>query len=178
LKSLGFNTTGVDINPKMIEFAGNSDKTGEYLPILNDKIPFADVVFDLVFSSFVLLEMSSLQEIEKALIEINRVLKPGGHFVAVLNNENMYKHQWNEVNTNFPQNKNLKSGDKVKIELLDKALTIEDYYWTQDDYINVMQKANLEILEINSHIEGLKSETNRKDEINTSPISIYFSKKT
>ena len=52
--------------------------------------------------------MGSLEQIEEALIEISRVLKPEGHFVAILGNENMYKYNWSALNTNFPQNKTLK----------------------------------------------------------------------
>ena len=177
LKSLGFNCVGVDINPKMVEIAKENDKSGTYQSIVNSKIPYRDKTFDLVFASFVLLEMGSLEQIEKSLLEINRVLKPNAHFIAILNNKNTYKYKWGSLNTNFPQNKILKSGKKVKIEFLDQGFAIEDYYWTQEDYLNVMQKANLELIEIYTPLADPNDGIDWKDETRISPNSIYFMKK-
>ena len=178
LKSLGFKTSGVDINPKMIENAQEHDKNGNYSLITDSEIPYDKGTFDLVFATFVLLEMSSLQEIENALIEINRVLKPGGNFVAILDNENLYKYKWGYLNTDFPQNKELESGKKVKIEFMDKGFAIEDYYWTQEDYLTTMKKANLELLEIYKPLADPNDGANWKDETRIPPISVYFMQKT
>lgn len=178
LKSLGFNCAGVDINPKMVELARENDGDGTYQLIINSKIPYDNETFDLVFASFVLLEMSSLEQIKKALIEINRVLKPNAHFVAVLGNENTYKYRWSALNTDFPQNKILESGKKVKIEFMDKGFSIEDYYWTQEDYLGAMQKANLELLEIYNPLADPNDGVDWRDETRISPNSIYFMKKS
>ena len=166
LKSYGFKTTGVDINPEMIKIAKQKDAKGEYITVIDDIIPFKEKTFDLVFSSFVLLEINSLKTIQSVLYEINRVLKVGGKFFAVLNNKNMYSKNWPSVNTNFLQNKHLKSGQKVKIQFLDKNFSIEDYYWTEDDYLKAMKKANLEFCEIYNKIGNRDS-----------PISIYITQK-
>ncbi len=178
LKSLGFDCSGVDINPKMVELAKENDKKGTYQSIVNSKIPYDNETFDLVFASFVLLEMGSLEQIEEALIEISRVLKPEGHFVAILGNENTYKYNWSALNTNFPQNKVLRSGKKVKIEFTDKGFSIEDYYWTQENYLEAMKKANLELLEIYKPLADPKDGIDWKDETRISPNSIYFTRKT
>ena len=178
LKSLGFDCKGVDINPKMIELAKENDKNGTYKSIINSKIPYDDEIFDLVFASFVLLEMSSLEQIEEALTEISRVLKPYAHFVAILDNENMYKYNWGALNTNFSQNKILENGQKVKIEFTHNNLSIEDYYWTQKTYISAMQKVNLELLEISNPLADPNDGIEWRDETHISPISIYFMKKS
>jgi ubiquinone/menaquinone biosynthesis C-methylase UbiE len=177
LKSIGFNSVGVDINPKMIELAKENDRTGTYQLIKNSKIPYDDETFSLVLASFVLLEMSSLQQIENALIEISRVLKPGAHFAALVDNANMYKYNWSAINTDFPQNKNLASGKKVKVEFFEEGFSIEDYYWHREDYLTAMEKANLELLEICSPLADPNDGVDWKDEIRISPISIYFMKK-
>ncbi len=44
-------------------------------------LPFADNSFDMVFSSFVLEHVPNLN---KAILEINRVLKPGGHNICIV----------------------------------------------------------------------------------------------
>lgn len=178
LKSLGFNSVGVDINPKMIELAKENDKTGTYQLMKNSKIPYDDETFGLVFASFVLLEISTLPQIEEVLIEISRVLKPGAHFVALVDNANLYSYNWSAINTDFPQNKNLKSGTKVMVEFIEEGFAIEDYYWSRQDYLAAMEKANLELLEICSPLADRNDEIDWKDEIYFSPISIYFMKKT
>jgi len=178
LKSIGFNSVGVDINPNMIELARKSDRTGTYQLIKNSKIPFDEKTFDLVFACFVLLEMSSLQQIENALVEINRVLKPGAHFTALVDNANMYKYNWSAINTDFPQNKNLKSGTKVKVEFIEEGFAIEDYYWCQEDYLKVMEKADFELLEICSPLADPNDGIDWKDEVRISPISLYLLKKS
>lgn len=178
LKSLGFDCRGVDINPKMVELAKENDKKGTYQSIVNSKIPYDNETFDLVFASFVLLEMGSLEQIEEALMEISRVLKPEGHFVAILDNENMYKYSWGALNTDFPQNKTLENGQKVKVEFIHNNLSIEDYFWTQESYLRVMQNATLELLEISNPLADPKDGIDWKDETHISPISIYFTRKT
>ena len=50
-------------------------QTGSYINIEADRIPFTDNVYDFVFTSFVLLEMSSLNQIQQTLNEATRVLK-------------------------------------------------------------------------------------------------------
>ncbi|MEM6338644.1 MAG: class I SAM-dependent methyltransferase [Pseudomonadota bacterium] len=178
LKSLGFDCRGVDINPKMVELAKENDKKGTYQSIVNLKIPYDNETFDLVFASFVLLEMSSLKQIEEALIEISRVLKPEGHFVAILDNENMYKYSLGSLNTDFAQNKTLENGKKVKVEFIHNNLSIEDYFWTQESCLSAMQNANLELLEISNPLADPNDEIEWKDETRISPISIYFTRKT
>lgn len=177
LKSLGFNSVGVDINPKMIALAKETDKTGTYQLIKNSKIPYDDETFNLVFASFVLLEISSLPQIEKVLIEINRVLKTGAYFAALVDNANMYSYNWSAINTDFPQNKNLKSGTKVKVEFIKENFAIEDYYWNREDYLTVMEKTNFQLIEICSPLADPNDKVDWKDEIHFSPISIYFMKK-
>ncbi|MDP5082994.1 MAG: class I SAM-dependent methyltransferase, partial [Rickettsiaceae bacterium] len=177
LKSQGFEVCGVDINEEMLVHARKSDPAGEYVSICNDKIPYQDNAYELVFASFVLLEMSSLEQIQKSLHEIARVLKPGGMFLAILDNENLYKHNWKLINTDFPQNKSLKRGQKVKVEFLDKGFSIEDYYWPREDYIKVMKNAGLDLLEIYEPL-GIESDgVDWRDEIITPPISLYITVK-
>ena len=122
--------------------------------------------------------MSSLEQIQEALNEMSRVLKHKGVFIAILDNENMYKYNWKKINTNFLQNKNLKRGQKVRVEFLDKGFSIEDYYWPQEDYIRVMDNAGLNLLVIHRPL-GLESDgIDWEDDIFASPISVYITSKS
>lgn len=177
LKSQGFKVCGVDINAEMVAIAEKNDPNGEYVHISHAKIPYKDNVYDLVFASFVLVEISPLEQIQEVLNEISRVLKNKGFFIAILCSKNLYKYKWKKINTDFPQNKNLKRGQKVRVEFLGKGFSIEDYYWPQEDYIKVMNNAGLDLLEIHQPL-GLESDgIDWKDEIFISPISVYITSK-
>lgn len=177
LKSQNFNAKGVDINLNMVHNAIMADPKGIYLHIQEGVLPFADEEFDLVFSAFVLLEIDSRDKLQQSLNEISRVLRKGGKFVTIIPSENFYKHEWATLKTNFPENANVKSGDKVKVEFLDSDFAIYDTYWSQDDYIEFHRKAGLEMVEINSPLAVKKEKIQWKDELHVAPASVYVSVK-
>lgn len=177
LKSQNLDAKGVDINLNMINNAKNADSKGVYLHIQEGAIPFADEEFDLVFSAFVLVEIDAKEKLQKSLNEISRVLKRGGKFITVLPSENFYKHEWVTLKTNFPENANVKSGDKVKIEFLDGDFAIYDTYWSKEDYIEFHKKAGLEMIEINSPLAVISDKIEWKNELHVAPHSIYVSVK-
>lgn len=177
LKSLGYDTNGVDISESMIIKSKENDKFGEYTKIENNIIPFQDDGYDLVFCSFVLLEISTREKILDVLKEIHRVLKKDGIFVAVVANENTYKHDWLSLNTDFKENKNITSGQKVKIEFRDFDLTIFDYFWSKDDYKDLISKANLSLVKIFDPL-GLSTDGYKwRDEQYFAPSSIIVARK-
>ena len=67
----------------MLEQARSKDRSGEYHHIPSGHLPFEDSDFDLVFSSFVFLEVSRIQEIEGILKEMKRVLRKDGIIIFV-----------------------------------------------------------------------------------------------
>lgn len=70
---------GVDINEGELELA---KKTGLYQQLAKadiHRLPFANETFSTVFSSSTLEHISNLEE---ALLEINRILKPGGKLIT------------------------------------------------------------------------------------------------
>jgi len=83
LKNLGFDTVGVDISKEMLSKAAQQDESGEYLHIRSGQLPFKNNSFDLVFSSFVFLEVATFNGIAEILREIKRVLNPDGSMVLV-----------------------------------------------------------------------------------------------
>jgi ubiquinone/menaquinone biosynthesis C-methylase UbiE len=112
----------------MLSIAQAKDPPGKYVKIDSGVIPFDDDSFDLVFCSFVLLEISTKDEILNIVREIHRVLKKNGIFISLSASDHTYNHDWLTLNTNFPENKNIASGAKVKIEFRDINLTIDDYF--------------------------------------------------
>lgn len=69
---------GIDINEKELKLA---QKTGNYQQLIKadiHKLPFANETLSTVFSSSTLEHVPNLEE---ALLEINRILKPGGKII-------------------------------------------------------------------------------------------------
>src|SRR5262249_15218254 len=73
MKALGFDTVGVDISHDMPKQARLKDTAGAYQHIQSGQLPFEDGTFDLIFSSYVLVETSTLDEMEKILRELKRL---------------------------------------------------------------------------------------------------------
>ncbi|WP_341758190.1 class I SAM-dependent methyltransferase [Candidatus Tisiphia endosymbiont of Ditula angustiorana] len=177
LKSLGLNVDGVDINEDMINRAKDLDPIGKYKVINSAEIPIQDKYYDLVFSSWVLMEVSSKQELLKITQEVARILKVGGTFITVLCNKDTYNNDWLSENTQFEENKGLNSGSIVKIRFKEIDLTIYDYFWSDEDYCEVITKAGLTIVHTHNPI-GKDSDgyawVNEKEK---SPCTIYIAKK-
>ena len=146
MKSLGLDVTGVDINEEMIKIASSNDPVGIYNIIKSSNIPAEDNTFDLVFSSWVMMEVASKEELAKIAKEIARVLKNNGIFIMLVCNENTYNRDWLSENTEFPENQNLTSGCKVKILFKNINLSIYDYFWSEEDYKSMLDQANFKII--------------------------------
>jgi len=139
LDALGLNVVGVDVNERILEQASieNQGRPIHYDALHQGTIPYAERTFDFVFSSMVLCGIASIKELVTVFTEIHRVLKKTGIFIAVTASSAQYTNKWLSIDTDFSQNKHLKSGDIAKIVLTNIGLELFDYYWTETDYDNV-----------------------------------------
>ena len=62
----------------------------------------------------------------------------------------------------------------MKIEFLDINLTIDDYFWTEKDYREVFQKAELVVTDVHNPLGTEDDGYKWKDETTISPISIII----
>lgn len=177
LKSLGLNVDGVDINQEMVKHAKDLDPNGKYKIINSAEIPVEDNYYDLVFSSWVLMEVSNKQELLKITREIARVLKVDGTFIVILCNKDTYNIDWLSENTQFEENKNLSSGSTVKIFFKDINLSIYDYFWSDEDYREIISKAGLNIVRTHNPIGKDEDGYAWGKEKELSPCTIYIAKK-
>ena len=111
------------------------------------------------------------------LYEIYRVLNNGGIFIAVTGSTEMYSNPWLSLDCDFEQNKNLKSGDIAKVHLREIDLSVYDYYWTHQDYEDVINETQFTLLE---HLFPLGNKSDPYPwvtEETKSPYVIYVLKK-
>ncbi|HEY4361846.1 MAG TPA: class I SAM-dependent methyltransferase [Bryobacteraceae bacterium] len=86
LKGHGVEVTGIDPTVGLLEVARARDLGGTYLEGRAEKLPFEDSSFDLVVSYLTLID---IPDIEAAIPEMARVLRPGGALlIANLNSFN------------------------------------------------------------------------------------------
>lgn len=176
LYKLGFDILGVDISLNMIEKARENAPHIAFLSLENVK-PESD--FDLVFSSFVLFEIGSKENITEYLKTASSFLKKEGIFIAITGSEHLYSlnRNWMTFDANFPENQSLKSGDIAKLLLKCASLEFYDYFWKESDYQACFEEADFQILEIHHPLGLLEEGYEWQDELSFSPFLIFIAKK-
>ena len=147
LKKLGFEVVGVDKSVDMIKEAKKKDNKAGYYKVENGKLPFKSWFFDLILAAIVFLEIPTKKEMIKILKKLKKTLKNNGTIIIVTGTPEAYKNNWASFICDFSENKNLKSGDKARIQLRGTDASMYDYVWFDDDYKDIFNKAKLEILE-------------------------------
>jgi ubiquinone/menaquinone biosynthesis C-methylase UbiE len=140
---------GVDHNISMVEEAKKEKINKAEFHLIKTKIPLQDSSIDLAFSSWVFMEIDDIKNIQKAMFEISRVLKPKGRFfLIVATPKSAFGHDY--VSFKYVDNpKSLKSGDITKLIIkADKPFVVDDHYWTVKDYKKTLEKADFQIKEI------------------------------
>ncbi len=174
LKSLGFDTVGVDISHAMLEQARLKDEVGEYHHIQSAQIPFEDESFDLIFSNYVFLETPSLDEMEKILFEMKRVLKQDGFLIIVTGSTERCQGNWVSTSYDFPENKRtLHSGDTITLLIRGTSVILHDYYWTEQDYEQAFNHVGLRMREILKPLGRDDDPIEWLDEKTIAPFLIY-----
>ena len=180
LENVGFEADGVDIDEDMIRTSRELDRNNEqrYQLITDSVIPHRASKYDLAFSSLVVLEMSSKEEIYKYFCEAYRTMKFDGTFIVLTVNDDFYKHQWVSVDTSYPGNIEAKSGDKVRIKIKEINLELDDFYWTKDDYREIAKNSGFTILEEVEPTANENDSTAWLSETEYAPFVIFVMKKT
>jgi WD40 repeat protein/SAM-dependent methyltransferase len=174
LKGLGFDTVGVDISRDMLREAAKQDENGVYRHIQSAQLPFVNNSFDLVFSSFVFIEVSSMEEIARISREIRRVLRPGGRVVMVTSAIAGIEGNWVSFTYDFPENgRNLAGGDIVKLQINGTSVVLYDYYWSDEDFRRIFSDAGLAVVELHKPMGHAEDPIEWRDEARKPYIGIY-----
>ena len=174
LRGLGYSSVGVDVESAMIAQAARADPEGRYLEVARSCFPFPDGIFDLVFSSNVLLEISSREAMKELLTECVRVKKGTGYLVIITNSPEFHEGDWVSCEVDFPENlAPLRSGQIVRVCLVPECVELLDYFWSDADYKRVFAEVGLALVEDPRPL-GLESDpVVWKDEAHRAPYVVY-----
>jgi SAM-dependent methyltransferase len=177
LESLGFNVLGVDIAQRMLERARARDPEGDYRLVPDGDLgEIESGRYDLVLSAFTFDNVPTYEK-RLALFEgLQRVLAEGGRIVNLVSSPEIYLHEWASFSTReFPENRSAKSGEVVRIVMLDveDRRPVEDLLWTDADYRGLFAAAGLEVLETHRPLGTSSDPYTWVSETSVSPWAIY-----
>lgn len=150
LNDFDANVVGVDIRPDMVEAAKQKYPDIEFALLENNIIPYPDNTFDIVLSSFVHLEINSLDKVKQIEKEIYRVLKPNGIYLILTINPESWGNKYDSFSSELPKDFSGKSGRKVNVNMKTEKgkIQFQDYYWTVNDYAKILELAGFKIHDI------------------------------
>ncbi len=147
IREMNFDVVGVDISLNMLLRALSIKDGIPFAHIKHGEINAKDNSFDFVHSSLVFFDMPTIHMVREAQLEISRILKPGGIFIAVVGSENLHLNNWLTVTTDVARNKTIKSGEVYRLDTPHAGLYFYDYYYSDDDYRTTFDQVGLELLE-------------------------------
>jgi hypothetical protein len=93
--------------------------------------------------------MPTMDKKVKNFREFGRLLNSDGRIVSLVSSPEIYTHEWASFSTkDFPENKNAKSGDKVRIIITDieDKRPVEDVVWTDEYYRETYKRSGLKLV--------------------------------
>ncbi|MGD8330885.1 MAG: methyltransferase domain-containing protein [Acidobacteriota bacterium] len=177
LRELGFQVTGVDIAPEMLEHARAADPAGDYrLVPEGDFSTLEPAAYDLAFSAFTFDNVAGNESRLGLLLGLRGCLARHGRIVNLASAEDIYLHEWLSFSTkDFPENHTARSGDEVRIVMLDvdDRRPVRDTLCTDEDYRKLYDRAGLELLETHRPLGTADDPHEWVTETSVSPWAIY-----
>jgi SAM-dependent methyltransferase len=178
LKSVGFETVGVDISENMLRIAKKTDPEGKYHLINDNGLElFNTASFDLVLSAFTFDNIPGFGTKVKLFRDLTRILKRKGKLINLVSSPEMYTHEWASFSTrDFPENESAKCGDIVKIinTSIDHSSPVDDILWPDEDYRLVYKVAGLRVLEVHKPLADGNEPIEWINETRIAPWTIYL----
>lgn len=181
LRRLGFEVTGVDISGPMLECARERDPGGDYRLVGERGLEALSAgAYDLVLSAFTFDNIPSMETKAALFTSLGRLLAEEGCLLNLVSSPDIYVNEWASFSTkDFPGNRHAKSGDRVRIVMLDveDSRPVEDIVCSEEDYREVYGRAGLTPVEIR---RPLASETEPFDWVSETMIApwvIYLLKR-
>lgn len=177
LRGLGFDTVGVDIAEQMLAQARKRDPQGSYRLVADGDLgPLAGDTYDLVLSAFTFDNIPTMEKKVGIFRSLRHMLNDGGRIVSLVSSPEIYVNEWASFSTkDFPENRMARSGDKVRIIMLDveDRRPVEDILWTDEAYHEVYRRAGLAPIKIYRPLAKQSELYSWVSETTTAPWVIY-----
>ena len=181
LQQLGFETIGVDIAEDMLKKAREQDPQGDYRLVKDgDLSQLNDHAYDLILSVFTFDNIPAMEKKVMLFKEMGSLLNHEGRIVNLVSAPEIYTHEWASFTTkDFPENKDAKSGDNVKIIMTDveDRRPVEDVLWSDEAYQEVFTRAGLEVVTTYKPLANENEPYQWVNETRIAPWVIYVLKK-
>lgn len=178
LQTLGFQTTGVDVSPAMLQHARERDPAGTYLQIPDgDLSVVAGQPFDLVLCAYPFDNIAGREKRVRLFRDLGALLGPDGRLVNLVSSPELYHHDWLSFSaTEFPENRNARAGGPVRVTIRAGAdqRPVDDLYWTDEDYRATYAAAGLDLLETHRPLGRPDESSHWTTELTISPWAIYI----
>jgi len=181
LRDHGFEVVGVDISAAMLEQARKLDPNGDYRLVEENRLKRIDGPFDLILSTFTFDNVPTIHQRRSALIELRDLLSDDGSIINVVSSPEIYINEWASFSTkDFPENWNAKSGERVKIVMLDVSdrRPVEDVVFSDDDYRRIYDDIGLFVCEVIQPTATGEEKIDWVSELEVAPWTIYVLKYT
>jgi SAM-dependent methyltransferase len=150
LRDLGFQPTGIDVSPAMLDLARAADPGGRYLLVNDgDYRPLDPQRFDLIFSAFAFDNIPGAGHRASILRGLRRLLQRDGRIVLVDCTPELYVNETASFTTHdFPENREAKSGDEVRAVMKDveDRRPVTDILWFHEDYLDLFAASGLDLV--------------------------------
>jgi len=181
LKNLGFDAVGADISAGMIKKAREFDLSGKYVLTAKKGLrTFERGYYDVITGVFTFDNIPRVKERTGLLKQLGDLLNNKGIIMLVNSTPEIYVNEWLSFSTkDFPENKEAKSGDKVKIIMTDveDKRPVEDIVWFDNEYQSLFNKAGLKLIETFKPIGKTSEPYVWVNETSIAPWIIYVLKK-
>ncbi|MBD3367162.1 MAG: GNAT family N-acetyltransferase [Candidatus Eisenbacteria bacterium] len=179
LEEHGFEVVGVDISPAMLTRARELDPEGDYRLVDEEGEGLEGGAFDLVLSAFTFDNIPTLGERGRTLTGLGRILSGDGCLVCIVSSPEIYVNEWTSFSTsNHPENRKARSGDVVRIVMLDvpDRRPVEDVVCFDEDYRRLFRQAGLDVVEMRRPLATGAEPIEWKSECSVAPWTIYVLK--
>jgi len=177
LRDRGFHAVGIDISEAMLAQARERDPGGVYrLVPAETPPPLSAGTYDLVLAAFTFDNVPTFDRKVRLFQALRTSLTPHGFIVIIVSDPAIYLHEWASFSTRaFPENRAARSGDVVRIVMLDVPdhRPVEDILCPDETYREIFEQAGLTVIKA-YHPLGLAEEPVAWiSETSISPWTIY-----
>jgi hypothetical protein len=166
----------------MIERARQIDPEGDYRLIADgDFNQLEGGGYDVILSAFTFDNIPTRKRKVELLKKLGGLLKSEGAIVNLVSSPEIYVNEWASFSTkDFPENKDAKCGDKVKIIVtaIDDKRPVEDIIWPDEDYRETYEKAGLELIQTHKPLAREDEPFEWVNETKIAPWVIYLLRKS